>query len=251
MTSAVAAKHFIDKGLPVNAAVALTCVLYYESKLNPGSQGNQPTERGGVLNLHGAYGIASWNGPRQQDLSDYAMRRGIDVALLTTQQDFVLNEIANHYPRSWAIIRSSATVSAIIAVVVDEYEDPADKAKEISGAFAFASPLLAAVKDYIPIVPGAPPIIPVPIPSIPAIPVPTGDLQMPIELILQLVAPLAESLVSGLLNAVLTHAQQTGTVPKIPSAPLPAPTLPPIDFAALAQLIAAELARLNPPKPAA
>jgi hypothetical protein len=242
----VAAKHLIDKGLPVNAAVALTCVLYYESKLISGSQGNQPTERGGVLNLHGAYGIASWNGPRQQDLSDYAMKRGAPVELLETQLDFVLNEIANHYPRSWEIIRSSATVSAVIAVVVDEYENPKDKAKEISGAFAFASSLLAAVKDYVPVVVVAPPILPVPLPSVPPVP-PIGASTMPVEAILQLVAPLAEALVAGLIKGALAHAQPgaTGT-----PAPAHSSGLTAGDFAAIAQLIASELAKLNPPKAA-
>ena len=261
MTSAAeitAAKHLIDKGLPLNGAVAVTSVLYFESKLNPGSQGNQSTETGGSLNLHGAYGIASWNGPRQKLLSDYAMRRGVAVELLETQLDFVLNEAANHYPRTWAAIRASGWDSAaIIAVFVDEYENPKDKPREIAGSVAFAGPILAAVKDYVPAVPApTPPILPVPIPSVPSIPTHIGDLQMPIELILQLVAPLAESLVAGLLKGVLTHVQTSGlpaspahpAVPAVPAAPF---QMPPIDFAALAQLIAAELARLNAPKPAA
>jgi hypothetical protein len=244
MIQAFAAKHFIDKGLPVNGAVALTCVLYYESKLNPGPQGNQPTETPGVLNPHGAYGIASWNGPRQQHLLDHATKHGTAAGDLGTQLDFVVNEIANSYPHSWAAIRSEWNCADIIAVLVPEYENPADHAKEIAGAVEFAGPLLDQVKDYKPVViAGAP----APAPSPPS--TPTGNLQMPIELILQLVAPLAENLVSGLLKGVLAHVQANG-IPASPASPVahpgaPAPAMPAIDFAQLAQLIAAELAKLQ------
>lgn len=260
MTTAVeitAAKHFIDKGLPVNGAVALTCVLYYESKLNPGSQGNQPTETGGVLNAHGAYGIASWNGPRQAGLNNYALKRGIPIESLPTQLDFVLNEIANHYPRSWAAIRSNGPSDIIIATLVDEYENPADKSKEIAGASGYAPSLLDAVKGYVPSAPlPVPPVPPQPVPVPPVSPV--EDLQMPIELILQLIAPLAESLVTGLLKGALTHAAQTGTIPlpKVPPHPTipgpPASGLTQGDFAKIAEMIAAAIAQLQQPaKPAA
>jgi hypothetical protein len=264
MIQAFAAKHFIDKGLPVNGAVALACVLYFESKLNPGSQGVQSTEHGGVLNRQGAVGIASWNGPedqskigdpvhdRQAALAAHAQKHGLAWNALETQLDFVLNEIANRYPRSWAAIRAGAwTCADIIAVLVAEYENPADHAKEIAGAVEFAGPLLDQVKDYKPVV-----IAGTPVPEdykpvvIAGTPTPTGNLQMPIELILQLVAPLAENLVSGLLKGVLAHVQANG-IPASPASPVvlhpavPAPAMPAIDFAQLAQLIAAELAKLQ------
>jgi hypothetical protein len=248
----VSAKHFIDKGLPVNGAVAMTCVLYFESRLNPGPQGNQPTETPGVLNMHGAYGIASWNGPRQTGLNNYALAHGRDVGLLDTQLDFVVNEIANHFPRSWAAIRSADTCESIIATLVAEYENPADHPKEIAGAIAFSGPLLDAVRDYIPA--ASAPATPLPIPA--PLPLPSmGTIQVPIELIIQLVAPLAESLIQGLLKGALAHAQPGSIV--LPSAPAPQvpgmglpPTLPPIDFAQWAQQIAAELAKLQQGKPA-
>lgn len=76
---------------------------------------------------------------------------------------------------------------------------------------------------------------------------------MPIELILQLVAPLAESLVTGLLKGALTHAQQTGTLPAVPVRPVPAAPLPhsgltPADFAAIAEMIASALAKIEHPQ---
>lgn len=87
---------------------------------------------------------------------------------------------------------------------------------------------------------------------------------MPIELILQLVAPLAESLVTGLLKGALTHAQTTGTIPAIPVYPPAAgvPVYPPVagvpatgltqaDFATIAQMIEKALAAVNQPKAAA
>ena len=249
MIQVIAARHFIDKGLPVNGAVALTGVFYYESKLNPGSQGVQGTETPGVLNNRGAYAIMSLNGPRQQRLKDYCDKRGVAYDNLEAQLDFALNEMANHYPKSWAAIRSSDSYEAIIATLVDDYENPADKPKEIAGAIAFAAPLLEEVKYYVPASRQTP------APSSQPSTTTTGSLQMPIELILQLVAPLAENLVSGLLKGVLTHIQANG-IPASPASPVPvhpaapAPAMPAIDFAQLAQLIAAELAKLQQGKPA-
>lgn len=75
---------------------------------------------------------------------------------------------------------------------------------------------------------------------------------MPIELILQLAVPLAESLITGLLKGALTHAAATGTVPAAPAhqATPAAPTtgLTPADFAQIAAMIEAAFAKLNQPK---
>ena len=103
--------YVLTKGIPLGAAVALVSVLYYESKLNPGSQGYQTTETPGALNSYGAYGIASWNRPRQQDLLNFATQHNLAVNALDTQLAFVLTEIANSYPNCWAAIQISSLVS--------------------------------------------------------------------------------------------------------------------------------------------
>jgi hypothetical protein len=161
------------KGIPIGGAIALVSVLYYESKLNPGSQGYQPSETGGILNPHGAYGIASWNGPRQDNLLKFATEKGKAVSALDTQLDFVLTEIANGYPASWSAIRSSASYRTVIPILVDEYENPKDKGKEIAGATAIGGPLAALPPPQ----PG--PSAPLPQVPVPQVPPPTSPLPAP------------------------------------------------------------------------
>lgn len=174
------------KGLPRDGAIAVASCLYYESKLNPGSQGVQSTERGGVLNPNGAFGIASWNGPRQASLQNFATSKNLPVENVDTQLWFVLNEAANSYPRTWAAIRSTAPYSEIIPVFVHEYENPADHQKEIDAALAIAAeiapfianvvptPVQAPTAPVAPAAPLPPPPVAAPIPApAPATPLPT------------------------------------------------------------------------------
>lgn len=177
MTTALlvhARDRYLAKSIPLGGAIALPSVLYYESKLNPGSQGYQSTETPGVLNPHGAYGIPSLNGPRQKDLLDYATKHNLPVDNLDTQLDFVMTEIANSYPKSWAAVRSSASYKSIIPIIVDEYENPKDKQKEINGALVIAAalaalPLQQAPPAAVPQVP-APSVVTPPAPSLPTAP---------------------------------------------------------------------------------
>ena len=186
--------YVVTKGIPLGAAIALVSVLYYESNLNPGSQGYQSTETPGVLNPHGAYGIASWNGPRQNTLLQFAATHNLTVSSLDTQLAFVLTEIANGYPNCWAAIRSTASYQAIISILVDEYEDPKNKPAEINGALAIAGPL-AALPPPQPAPPSAVPQAPspqVPVPTTPPSAVPSG-------------LPPISSTIAGLDAAILDH----------------------------------------------
>ena len=134
--------HYLGKGLSKDVAVGLTAVLYVESALNPGSQGKQSTETPGALNPSGAYGIASWNGPRQAALQAFATKYGRAVGDLITQLDFVLTESANSYPTVWkAITSASTTYTQMIQIMVDDYEVPADKSAEIDKAITLAQTL--------------------------------------------------------------------------------------------------------------
>jgi Phage tail lysozyme len=132
--------HYInDKGLTKDIAVGIVSCLYYESKLNSGSQGVQSTETPGTLNPSGAYGIASWNGPRQAALKSFADNKGLNVSDLNTQLDFVLTESANSYPTVWAAIQGSSSYENFIPIFVAHYENPADHQKEIDAAMSYAN----------------------------------------------------------------------------------------------------------------
>jgi len=170
-----ACKFYLSQPDPISrqAAVAIVSCLYYESALKPGSQGIQSTETPGVLNPSGAYGIASWNGPRQAALAAFASAKGLDVAAVNTQLLFVLTEMANNYHKVWAAITNpNLTYEQIIPIFVADYENPADHAKEIAAALAIAVELIQVVPEVVissPVVMYPPavtsPVKPTPIPS--------------------------------------------------------------------------------------
>jgi hypothetical protein len=170
--AATSAVNFLRKrGISRDAAIAITATLWSESRLNPGSQGDQSTEHGGVLNSKGAYGIASWNGPRQAELAEFAKRKGLAVDMVETQLMFVLTETADHYPAVWKALISSDTYEKIIPIFVADYENPADHAKEAAAALNFAKELDEAVPSQAPPpAPAEPAPPPAPVPPAPAAP---------------------------------------------------------------------------------
>lgn len=163
-------------------ALALVAVGFYESGLNPGPQSGNT---GGVLGP-AAYGLFSWNGPRQAPLQSFAMAHGWNgtgVIPLDVQALFALTEMANSYPTVWAAYQqiqteyqpgmSNAQILALansfIATMVDLYEIPANPAPEIAGAQAYAASWLASGKIVAP----TPAPVPVPTPTPSPTPVPT------------------------------------------------------------------------------
>lgn len=244
-----AVQFYRAKGISKDAAVAIVSVLWYESKLKPGGQGSQSTETPGALNAAGAYGIASWNGPRQQALSSFAIKHGLIVGELDTQLAFVLTEMANSYYKSWTAINSADNYAQIIPIIVAEYENPKDHQAEINGAMTFASELYPAIPEAIPAIPKAAPAT-APKPS--AQPsAETGAQTMPpidpalIATLVQLFAPIAESLLAGLVKGII---QQLATMQEKQAPiklPIPLGQLPGFDPGQLAKLIAAEMAALQ------
>ena len=170
--------HLMGKGISKAAAVGMVAVFMAESSLKPGSQGNQPTETPGALNGSGAYGIMSLNGPRQNKLAAFATKKGLNYTLVNTQLDFALNEAANDYPKTWAVINNhDSSVGDVVKVMVEDYERPADAPGEIARAMKFAEEFIGYNIDVTPEPPAVPkpaptpapaPVAPVPSPALPA-----------------------------------------------------------------------------------
>lgn len=224
--------HYLSKGISKDVAVGIVSVLYAgESRLNPGSQGSQSTETGGVLNSSGAYGIASWNGPRQKNLQDFAAKKNLPVGDINTQLDFVLTECANSYPAVWAAIQKPGiTYADFIQVFVEKYEVPAQPAAEIARAKAFADALYPAIT-------GVPAPTPVPVPSAPPaapptpVPVPPSSVSVPPTIgftmdpvLAALLTTVVEAVISGLIKTSITQITPPSS-PYTPATPLP-PTTP-------------------------
>lgn len=205
-----AVDYYLSRGLSKDAAVALVSIFYAgESKLNTGSQGAQPTEAGGVLNPNGAFGIASWNGPRQADLQKFANKYGLDVNALTTQLHFALTEMAGFsigsnprgYPNSWAAVTGGGTYDQIIPVVIADYENPASKSVESGRSAAYARSIYSLVMAPAPTAAPTPSFPWLPAPQAPSESVVIADLIA----ILQAVAPLFgnASVISAISKIIL------------------------------------------------
>jgi tail lysozyme len=145
--------------IPFSTAVGIVSVLWYESKLNPNAQPADGVDRGGVLNPSGAYGIASWNGPRQAALKAFAATENLDVNSVNTQLAFVLTEAATSYSAFWAKIQTGATYTDLVPTMVQTYEDPAaaDMTPEINGSLANAALFATAVINQLQPVPAPAP----------------------------------------------------------------------------------------------
>jgi Phage tail lysozyme len=175
----------VDQGIARGPAAGIVAVCYAgESKLNPGSQGNQPTEaQGGVLNPVGAYGIASW-GLRQAGLLKFATERGLPVENVHTQLLFIIYECAPHgpgapgYPAVWDAIVRGASADEFVSIFVLHYEIPANPSAEINRSLPLALALEASALGPVPTpqpAPQPPPPSP-PAPPEPPFPIfPTRD----------------------------------------------------------------------------
>lgn len=163
-----------------DVAVGIVSVMYAaESKLKTGSQGAQSTETPGALNPSGAYGIASWNGPRQGALASFAHTYGLDVADLLTQLHFVVTESANSYPQVWAVMQNpSTTYDEMIVAFTNYYENPANKQNEINEAVTFAKSIYDAV-----VVPTAATPLPAPAPIVASTAPPAPSIPAPVAAI--------------------------------------------------------------------
>ena len=240
------AERYVQKGLTKDAACAIVSVLYAgESGLNPGPQpATSGTDHGGILYQHGAMGIASWNGSRQQALANFAARKGESAWALNTQLDFVLTECANSYRTVWEYISlGSKNYYDIIPIFVREYENPKNPQQEIERAITFARELYPLISS--PQIPSQP--TPRPIPTLPQ----TTRTAMPQEMLIQLGVQLAVAVFEGLMNSIAKQSQGLGnTGPLPPFQPTPAP--PPFDPQDFAKVLAQELAQvLHPTQPKA
>ncbi len=146
-TAQEAIAHLMERGrMTLDQAVAVTSVFMVESGLDPRSENNSGSEKGGVINPKGSIGLEQLNGDRQQKLVDFVGAKGLPAEMIydsKTQLDFFLTDAANRYPKTWALVKDSPgakalTYADIIPVIVSEYENPKEPAAEIAKAMAYA-----------------------------------------------------------------------------------------------------------------
>lgn len=160
----------MGKGISKPAAVGIVSVLKVESDLNPLSENNTGSENPGAINPKGSFGLKQANGARQQNLLNFATKKGLDYKDAETQLWEVLNEMANDYHKTWAVVNNpSSTYAEIIDVMVRDFERPKEPDPEVAAAMKHAEEYITYNID----VPVTPVPVPAPIPApVPVTPVP-------------------------------------------------------------------------------
>jgi hypothetical protein len=237
--------YFIP-GFPMRSAAAIGGNATQESLVTPVTIGAKD---------HGSDGVLQWRLERLDALKAYCAAQGLGWDTLKGQAMFTWHELNNPaYAGLYGdLTAGTKSLETLTLNFCDAFERPSEAGREADKRIRYAHDCLAILMRDVPA--PVPPIVVAPLPTTPVTLQQVESLQMPIEIILQLVAPLAESLISGLLKGVLTHVQANG-VPISPANPLSvhptapaAVTLPTFDFAQLAQLIVAEMAKLQAGKP--
>ncbi len=207
---------------------------------------------------HGSDGTLQWRVERltgPDGLQPWCAAQGIPWDTLKSQALFTMHELDQpQYAALKADLHAGAkSLETLTLNFCDAFERPSAAGRVPTDRIRYAHDCLAILMRDVPVA-----SVPAPVPAPLPIPVTTvEDLQMPIELILQIIAPIALNFASGLLKGVLTHVQTNGVTPSplhpagVPATAPPAPAMPAIDLASLepiiARLIAAEIAKIGKP----
>lgn len=129
-------------GLPHSGASSLIANLSGESGpgLDPNAMNNSGTDAGGIINPKGAFGVAQWNGPRQEQLLNFSRQAGLDPSDREAQLKFTAWDLQNNYPDLWNQLKDpNSDPKANLQRIVAEYERPADVPGEVSKRAAYLS----------------------------------------------------------------------------------------------------------------
>jgi hypothetical protein len=232
-------------GLPMRSAAAIGGNATQENLCQAVTLGPKDHDSDGVLQwrqerLTGPDGLQAW-----------CASHGIEWNTLAGQALFTLHELTQPKYAVLAADLKAGTKSleTLTLNFTDTFERPSEAGRVPTDRIRYAHDCLAILmRDT------APGPFPAPIPTPPAPQVPTipiGDFQMPIELILQLVGPIAESAFSGLLKAALAHAAAAAPIPalppKVPASPPVLSGLTPADLAQIEAMIEGVFAKLSKP----
>lgn len=79
----------------------------------------------------GGYGIAQWTfWSRKKNLFEYAKKKGTSIGDLTTQLEFLVNELRTSFPAVHSTLLNAVSVREASDVVLLKFEMPADTSKE-------------------------------------------------------------------------------------------------------------------------
>lgn len=83
--------------------------------------------------IAGGYGLCQWTYyTRKMELYDYCKMKGVSIADLESQLEFMVKEMQEHYPAVWRELLTVKTIKAASDVVLYKYENPANAAAQSS-----------------------------------------------------------------------------------------------------------------------
>lgn len=107
----------IKRGMAEHEADGFLMNFGSESGLNTGAVGDNGA----------AFGVAQWNGPRQDALRAFAAERKIDPSNADLQMDYLMSELNGPEAAAWKKIRATKTPSAAAVAVLNSFERPAEE----------------------------------------------------------------------------------------------------------------------------
>ena len=246
--------------MPFWSALAAAGNGWQENLLRPRTLGVQD---------HNSDGVMQWRDtPPRMRLSDLKALPNWDT--LPVQAAYFKAECKKYYPKLWALLLNpgSRSIATLTADIQDYYEVPNPEYANLDNRIAAATELATVLADLnnhpTPMPQPAPSPKPIPTPSpLPTTgvsPVPPVDPAIVAQLltILAPLAPVLESamagIMSGLIKGLVTQLTAQASGAPVPPLQLPvAPAAIPGDLLAvlgpaIQQMVAAEIAKLNPPK---
>lgn len=114
--------YLVSKGLSPMAAAGIIGNLHAESGLN--------TRIPGRADNKGSIGIAQWHSERKQGLYDFAKRKGTNAYDLTTQLDYLVDELKSPaYKKAFVGVSNAKTPDEAAVAFMNDFEKPAEWAK--------------------------------------------------------------------------------------------------------------------------
>lgn len=110
-------KGLIARGMDPHLADGFVLNIGDESNFNTSAVGD-----GG-----NAFGLVQWNGSRMRNLKAFAAEKGMDPSDADLQMDFLMHELNGDEAGAWGKIKGAKTAGEAGALIVNEFERPAEQ----------------------------------------------------------------------------------------------------------------------------
>jgi len=110
----------VQRGLPLHIAQGFVGNMGVESGFDPGINEISPLVEGS----RGGYGLYQLTGPRRRQYEEYARQRGVELASVDAQLDFLMHELATTESRAFGRIQAAQTPEEAARLVSEAFLRP-------------------------------------------------------------------------------------------------------------------------------